>query len=143
MYWNDVLELSIVMYWNYVYYNNVLEWCVGIISNSQRFDLAILKARSKREEHTLLSWQLTRNWVMSSCDVAHSGQENLHQFFPIQLWRYALSSSIMTVSASSGGKFIYLFRKERKYTKHVNKIQQHSIIFFSNFDYLSWFWICK
>ena len=34
---------------------------------------------------------------MSRCDVALSGQENLHQFLPIILWRHALSSSIMTL----------------------------------------------
>ena len=35
--------------------------------------------------------------VTSRCDVAQSGQENLHQFLPILLWRHALSSSIMTL----------------------------------------------
>ena len=32
-----------------------------------------------------------------SCNVTHSGRENLHQFLPILLWRHALSSSIMTL----------------------------------------------
>ena len=35
--------------------------------------------------------------LTSRCDVAHSGQENLHQFPPILLWRHAPSSSIMTL----------------------------------------------
>ena len=125
MYWNNVLELCIViMYWNDVCWNNILEWCVGIMySNNVLYyigmlcwnnvlewcigimhwnnlefstcDLATQIARSRRGEHTLLSWQLTRNCVTSCCDVAHSGRENLHQFLPIVLWRHALSSSII------------------------------------------------
>ena len=57
--------------------------------------------------------------VTSLCDVAHSGRENLHQFLPILLWRYALSSSIMILWALV---LIFIFRLQFPKGKSVAAI---------------------
>ena len=103
MYWNDLLECIRVMHWN-----NVLQWSriLNVVIGQLKAESSPVGKQSSYSREQLFEMisgarsrgrALTRNWVTSSCDVAHSGRENLHQFLPILLWRHALSSSIMTL----------------------------------------------